>query len=202
MTLRTILTVLKLTLRYFMICAFLVTSPPSHAQSSKKGQHDNGGSYRASDIGAQGVSILLKNVLVSLDQANKTGDYSVFRDLSAQDFRENNPAQLAAIFSKQRDDKMDLSGIVVLDPILTEAPRLDQNNRLYLSGFFPSVPLQLNYEMVFASEDKRWKLWSIYVNFTDSAPSAPDPLNDKRVEKPVPPPAIEPDSSISKTVRQ
>src|SRR5260370_41148825 len=65
-------------------------------------------------IDRNGVLILIRSTLLALDQANKTGNYTVLRDLGSPGFQTNTAARLAEIFASQRKDNIDLSGVVVL----------------------------------------------------------------------------------------
>ncbi len=75
-------------------------------------------------IDRNGVLILVRTVLLALDDADKTGNYTVLRDLGAPGFQVNNDAaQLGDIFAKERRDKSDLAGAAGLEPQLTLLPR-------------------------------------------------------------------------------
>jgi len=50
--------------------------------------------------------ILIRGVFSALDQVNKTGNYTVFRDLAASEFRINDGARLAEFFKQKRADKL------------------------------------------------------------------------------------------------
>jgi hypothetical protein len=62
-------------------------------------------------IDRNGVLILIRSTVLALDQANKTGDYTVLRDLGAPGFQANTAARLVEIFASQRRDNLDLSGV-------------------------------------------------------------------------------------------
>jgi hypothetical protein len=96
------------------------------------------------------VLILIRTTLLALDQANKTGNYTDLRDLGAPDFQANSAAQLAEIFAQQRRDNIDLSGVAVIDPQLTLLPQIEGNGLMRMAGFFPSVPTQVNFELLYA----------------------------------------------------
>jgi hypothetical protein len=61
---------------------------------------------KPAQIDRNGVIILIRSALLALDQANKTGNYSVLRDLGSPQFQANSAAQLAEIFAKQRHDNV------------------------------------------------------------------------------------------------
>jgi hypothetical protein len=126
-------------------------------------------------IDRNGVLILIRETLLALDQANKTGNYTVLRDLGAPDFQSNTAARLAEIFAQQRKDNIDLSGIAVIDPQLTLLPQIEGNGLMHMAGFFPSVPTQVNFELLYAPVNGRWKLFGLSVSFGQAAPQAPQP---------------------------
>jgi hypothetical protein len=126
-------------------------------------------------IDRNGVLILIRSALIALDQGNKTGNYTVLRDLGAPGFQSNTAARLAEIFAAQRRDNIDLSGVSVLEPQLTVLPQIEANGMLRMAGFFPSVPTQVNFELIFAPVSGQWRLFGISVNIGQSAPVAPNP---------------------------
>jgi hypothetical protein len=96
-------------------------------------------------IDRNGVLILIRSALLALDQANKTGNYTVLRDLGSPGFQVNTAARLAEIFAKQRADNLDLSGVAVIDPQLSLLPQIEPDGMKRMAGFFPSVPSQVNF---------------------------------------------------------
>jgi hypothetical protein len=130
----------------------------------------------SAQIDRNGVLILVRTTLLALDQANKTGNYTVLRDLAAPGFQAlNNAARLAEIFATQRRDNLDLSGVAVLEPQLTLLPQIEPNGMMHLAGFFPSIPTQLNFELLYAPVDRQWRLNGISVSLGQAAPQAPEP---------------------------
>jgi hypothetical protein len=121
------------------------------------------------------VLILIRSALLALDQANKTGNYTVLRDLGSPKFQVNSAAQLAEIFAQQRRDNIDLSGVAVIDPQLTLLPQIEANGMMHMAGFFPSVPTQVNFELLYAPVDGRWRLFALGVSFGQAMPTAPQP---------------------------
>jgi hypothetical protein len=147
--------------------------PPPAQQAQPAGKPAN--------IDRNGVLMLVRSTILALDQANKTGNYTVLRDLGAPGFQVNTAAKLAEIFATQRNDKLDLSGVAVIDPQLTVLPEIQPNGLMRMAGFFPSVPSQVNFELLFAPVDGQWRLFGISVKVGSSAQVAPTP--------PAPPPA-------------
>lgn len=149
----------------------------AQAQTGLKGASESASNLpQQAQIDRNGVLILIKSTLMALDQANKTGNYTVLRDLAAPNFAAtNNAARLGDIFANLRRERVDLSGVLVLDPQLTAMPEINANGMLHLAGFFPSVPTQLNFEMLFAPVDGQWRLFGLSTNLASSAPVAPTP---------------------------
>ena len=130
---------------------------------------------RPAQIDRNGMLILVRSTLVALDQANKTGNYTVLRDLGSPEFQVNSAARLGEIFAKQRHDGVDLSGVAVIEPQLTLAPQIEANGMMRMAGFFPSVPTQTNFELMYAPVNRQWRLFAIGVSFGQAAPAAPEP---------------------------
>jgi hypothetical protein len=128
---------------------------------------------KPAQIDRNGVLILIRSTLLALDQANKTGNYTVLRDLGSPDFQANTAAQLADIFAQQRRDNIDLSGVAVIEPQLTLLPQIEANGMMHMAGFFPSVPTQVNFELLYAPVGGRWRLFGLSVSFGQAAPAAP-----------------------------
>jgi hypothetical protein len=124
-------------------------------------------------IDRNGVLILIRSTLFALDHANKTGNYTVLRDLGSPGFQTNTAARLAEIFTPHRRDNIDLSGIAVLDPQLTLLPQIEANGMMHMAGFFPSVPTQVNFELAYAPVERQWRLFGLSVSFGQAAPVAP-----------------------------
>jgi hypothetical protein len=128
---------------------------------------------KPANIDRNGVLMLIRSTLLALDQANKTGNYTVLRDLGAPGFQANTAARLAEIFAKQRGDKLDLSGVAVIDPQLSLLPQIEPNGLLHMAGFFPSVPSQVNFELLFAPVEGQWRVFGVSLSVGQSAPVAP-----------------------------
>jgi hypothetical protein len=62
------------------------------------------------------------------------------------------------------------TGFLLLPPALLEA-----NGMMRMAGFFPSVPQQVNFEMLFAPVNGQWRLFGLSVNIGQSGPAAPQP---------------------------
>lgn len=171
----------------FAAPTFAQAPPPAKLESSRPA---------AAQIDRNGVLILVRSTLLALDQANRTGNYTVLRDLGSPQFQAGNTAaRLGDIFASQRAQNLDLSGVAVLDPQLTVLPEIGSNGFMRMAGFFPSVPMQVNFELLFAPVESRWRLFGISVSVGQSAPAAPPPPEAK--PKPESKPTQQPASAAS-----
>ena len=146
----------------------LAMTSAGHAQTSTQAP-------KPAQIDRNGVLILIRSTLLALDQANKTGNYTVLRDIGAPGFQSNTAARLGEIFAKLRNDNLDLSGVGVIEPQLNLLPQIEANGLMHMAGFFPSVPTQVNFDLSFAPVNGQWRLFGISVSIGQSAPAAPTP---------------------------
>jgi hypothetical protein len=120
------------------------------------------------------IVLLLRNTLITLNDAIQTGNYTVLRDRGATGFREaNSAARLSQAFADLASRGVDLSTVSVITPQLTEAPSLDQEKgMLHLKGYFPGQPVQINFEVLYQSIGGRWQVFGLSVNPSQAQPSA------------------------------
>lgn len=129
---------------------------------------------RPVSIDKNSALILIRTALVAVQQANQTGNYSVLHSISAPGFQStNSPERLAQIFASLRAKKFDLSGVVVLDPQLLVMPEIYSNGVMRMAGFFPSVPMQVYFDLQFIPVQGQWRLVAITVDVGNSTPVAP-----------------------------
>jgi hypothetical protein len=113
---------------------------------------------------AETVVILIRTTLLSLNDAMRTGNYTVLRDVASPSFREANTAgRLYQIFSDLTAKNIDLAAVAILGPQLQQAPSIDQNKRLHISGYFPGNPVQLNFDLIFEPVNGQWRLFGLSV---------------------------------------
>lgn len=98
------------------------------------------------------VHSLIKSSILSLNQANQTGNYSVLRELGSPEFQANNTNEdLALIFKEIRETGLDFAAIVEYNPIFDIEPTLDDQNNLRVMGYFstfPKIEFDLGYQLV------------------------------------------------------
>ena len=134
-------------------------------------------------IDRNGVLILVRSTLIALDQANKTGNYTVLRDLGSPGLPGEHRCAAGRNLRRPPSRVLDLSGVAVLDPELTLLPQIDADGMMRMTGFFPSAPAQINFDLVYAPVSGQWRLFAITVGLGQTAPAAPAP--PAPAEKPV-----------------
>lgn len=172
----------------FTLLAMALTATAASAQQSadKKAPHP-------AQIDRNGVLMLVRSTILAVHHANQTGNYTVLRDLGAAGFQQaNTAARLAEIFADLRGKSFDLTGVAVLEPQLSLMPQIEANGMMRMAGSFPSVPLQVNFELLFAPDAGRWKLFGVALNLGQSGPTPPAPAPIVQKEPPKPPVAAKP----------
>ncbi len=107
---------------------------------------------------------LIRSALLTLNDANRSGNYTVLRDLAAPDFQaKNSAADLAAIFASLRARKLDLFAVALVAPRLSSPPKLDAKKMLHLAGSFPTRPLQIEFSLSFQDIGGQWRLYDISI---------------------------------------
>jgi hypothetical protein len=115
--------------------------------------------------------MLIMSSITALNQANATGNYSVLRDLGAPAFQNiNNAEKLSQIFTDLRNRKLDLSPILLFQPKLFRKPEMNADGMIRITGFFPTSPERVNFELIFQPVQSRWRLFGIAVNTSPTPP--------------------------------
>ena len=116
---------------------------------------------------------LVWSTMAMVDHANRSGNYSVLRDTSANGFQiQNDPARLAEIFAPIRSLRVDLGNALVVEPRYTDGPRLLQADVFQVKGYFPLRPTAIFFDLYFQWEQGRWKLFGISIQPGTMAPIA------------------------------
>lgn len=121
------------------------------------------------------LSKLIWSTILAVDHANKSGNYSVLRDMSAQGFQINNdPARLAQIFAGLRQSRLDLSNVLLVPPSYTEAPRHLQEGVFQVKGAFLLRPTAIRFDLYYQWEQGRWKVFGIDIQPSSMVDSMPE----------------------------
>jgi hypothetical protein len=109
--------------------------------------------------------VLVKSILVSLNDAVASDNFAVFHARISKPFRDQFPPEkLRAIF-KDLIDKHAVFDAVVAKPIVPdEDARIDEKGVLRLKGHFETTPKQVKYQLGFIPSDGQWKLSGVTID--------------------------------------
>jgi hypothetical protein len=111
------------------------------------------------------IVLLLRNTMVTLNDAIQTGNFTVLHDIGAPSFRDaNSPARLSQEFTDLASRGVDLSATSIIAPQVTEAPTLDQQKgMLHVKGYFPGRPVQIDFDVLYQVVGGKWRLFGLSV---------------------------------------
>ena len=146
---------------FFVALAAVLAAPLSAQQAAPQASVQPPPSIRPTP-GQLELSKLIWSTVAAVDHANRSGNYSVLRDISAQGFQINNtPAQLGQIFTGLRNLQVDLSNALLVPPTYTVAPQLVQEDVFRVQGVFQMRPISIGFDLYYQWEQGRWKLVGI-----------------------------------------
>ena len=116
----------------------------------------------------RGLEALVKATLLTFNDANVTGNYEVFHAKLSKPFREQFPVErLARRFQEFNKKHVDFDIVAALKPSYDPAPKVDDDGKLLVKGYFPTEPLQVHFNLEFIPSDGEWKLIGINVKVGD-----------------------------------
>jgi hypothetical protein len=108
--------------------------------------------------GALERELLIKTSLLTLNDANVTGNYTVLHAKLAKPFQEQfSPDRLKQAFKTFADQKVDWGVVATKSPIEIGAAQIDQHGRLVLRGHFDTSPNRVTYALDFIPSEGEWK---------------------------------------------
>lgn len=128
----------------------------------------------------EGLLLLVRTTTIAIDQANKTGNYSVLRSMGGPGLQAYSVAQLAKIFTALRSNKIDLAPAAVATPELIEQPVISSEGLLTVAGSFPTRPMQIQFRFVYQADHGYWKPFGVSVSMTPPEATAGSPTPDQR----------------------
>jgi hypothetical protein len=109
--------------------------------------------------------VLVKSILVTLNDAVAADNFTVFHARISKPFREQFPPEkLRAIF-KNLIEKHAVFDAVVASPIVSdEEAKIDEQGVLRLKGHFDTSPKKVKYQLGFIPSDGQWKLSGVTID--------------------------------------
>lgn len=114
--------------------------------------------------GERALEALVKATLLTWNDANVTGNYTVFHAKLSKPFRDQFPPdRLKQIFKKFADEDIDIDVVAALKPVYQPVPAIDGDGKLVVNGYFPTEPMRVIFALEFIPSDGQWKLIGINV---------------------------------------
>ena len=131
----------------------------------------------------EALVMMVRGALAGVSQANFTENYSVLHGMTTPALQARVSAvQFGKAFASLRKQQLDLSPVLVLLPQFTVAPAVTPQGVLKLVGFFPSRPLQINFDIEYRPMDGFWMIDGLSVSVQPTstfaeraAPAMPGP---------------------------
>lgn len=126
------------------------------------------------------IAKMVWSTMAAVDHANRSGNYSVLRDLAAPGFQiANDPARLTQIFASLRSANVDLSNTMLLAPTYRNAPRMVQADLLQVQGSFGLRPTAIGFDLLYQYVQGRWRLFGVSIGpmqIATQQPGGPAPV--------------------------
>jgi hypothetical protein len=107
---------------------------------------------------AKEQEVLIKASLLTLNDANVTGNYTILHAKLSKPFREQFSAErLKQSFKEFADKKADWEAIVAMPPVPTGKSYIDKDGALILRGYFDAGARHVVYELDFIPSEGEWK---------------------------------------------
>jgi hypothetical protein len=112
--------------------------------------------------------VLIKTTLMTFNDANLTGNYSVLYDKSSNAMRQQFTAEkLSAAFAIFRTKKLNIESVVGDDIGSESTAKIDDNGILELKGRFKDDTRRIRYDLKFVHEENAWKMLGINVDYKE-----------------------------------
>ncbi|MBR0692111.1 hypothetical protein [Bradyrhizobium lablabi] len=109
--------------------------------------------------------VLIKSILVSLNDAVAANNFTVFHAKISKPFRDQFPPEKLRTIFRDLVEKHAVFDAVVAKPMIAdEDARIDEKGVLRLKGHFDTAPKQVSYQLGFIPSDGAWKLSGIAID--------------------------------------
>jgi hypothetical protein len=115
--------------------------------------------------GPERQEALIKASLMTFNDANVTGNYTVLHAKLSKPFRDQfTPDKLKETFKPFADAHIDFDIVVAKPPVPAAEAKVDDDGRLALRGYFDTQPSRVHYDLAFIMSEGEWKLIKLNVN--------------------------------------
>ena len=110
------------------------------------------------------VLAMVRTTLLAVDHANKTGNYTVLRDMAGAQFREaNTAAKLSQVFGILTLQGVDMLAVAVIEPQYKGKAKITPEKMLHVAGTFAIVPRPVNFEILYENVKGQWRVYGISI---------------------------------------
>lgn len=110
--------------------------------------------------------VLIKSTLLTLNDANLTGNYQVFCARASRQFQTKcTGTAMADAFKGFRENKMSMVSIIADEIHSMTEMSIDKDGVLILRGRFKDDEKRISFDLKFVKNDAIWKLLGITVNY-------------------------------------
>jgi len=109
--------------------------------------------------------VLIKSILVTLNDAVASDNFTVLHAKISKPFRDQFPPdKLRSVFKDLVEKHAVFDAVVAQKMIPDEDARIDEKGVLKLKGRFQTAPKQVKYQLGFIPSDGQWKLSGISID--------------------------------------
>ncbi|MGH6768384.1 MAG: hypothetical protein ACRECO_05105 [Xanthobacteraceae bacterium] len=102
--------------------------------------------------------VLIKSTLLTFNDANITGNYTVLHARLSKPFRDQFPPEkLQAAFKAFHEKRIDFDIIAAKPPVLAKPAQVNDNGVLSLHGHFDTSPSRVHFQLDYIMSDGEWK---------------------------------------------
>ena len=135
-----------------------------HSVATSGGDQFTTGSIDREVIARNTMVSLARSALLRLDDANRSGNYDIFRQMAAPGFQNINSARdLERIFGWLRRENIRLDVAAGLNSDWMSPAALEPRGLLRLTGKVPSRPKEVNFDLMFQDIAGEWRLFGIAI---------------------------------------
>ena len=114
--------------------------------------------------GPSAQEVLVKSILVTLNDAVASDNFTILHAKISKPFREQFPPEkLRAVFKDLVEKHAVFDAVVAQKMIFDEDARIDEKGVLNLKGRFQTAPKQLRYQLGFLESEGAWKLSGVAI---------------------------------------
>src|SRR5258708_31895355 len=115
--------------------------------------------------GPSAQEVLVKSILVTLNDAVATDNFTILHARISKPFRDQFPPEkLRAVFKDLVEKHAVFDAVVAEKMIADEDARIDEKGVLKLKGHFQTAPKQVKYELGFIQSEGAWKLSAVSID--------------------------------------